>query len=122
MKRMRIAAGVTVAAVVVTGSAFAAKQAVAPKKVTVSATEYAFKWSAPKTVRKNQKLVVTLANKGTEVHDLKFFGVTPKSKFIPGGARTTFTVTFKKTGRVQFICTIGEHAIKGMRGVLVVKP
>lgn len=122
MKRMRVAAGVTVAAVVVTGSAFGAKQALAPKKVTVTATEYAFKWSALKTVRKNQKLVVTLKNGGTEVHDLKFFGVAPKSKFIAGGGKTTFTVTFKKTGRVQFICTIGEHAIKGMRGVLVVKP
>jgi len=123
MKRMQVvAAGVTVAAVAVTGSAFAAKQVLAPKKVTVTGTEYAYKWSVPKTVRKNQKLVVTLVNRGSEVHDLKFFGVTPKSRFLAPGGRQTFTVLFKKTGRVQYLCTIGEHAIKGMQGVLVVKP
>lgn len=123
MNRMRIAvAGAAVTAVAVTGSAFSAVQLLAPKKVTVAATEYSYKFSAPQTVRKNQKLVVTLVNKGSEVHDLKFFGVAPKSKFIPGGARTTFTVVFKKTGRFQYLCTIGEHALKGMRGVLLVKP
>lgn len=122
MNRIRvIIAGVAIAAVAVTGSALAAVQVLAPKKFTVSATEYAYKFSAPKTAQKNQKVVITLINKGTEVHDLKFFGVAPKSKFIPGGARTTFTVVFKRTGRFQYLCTIGEHALKGMRGVFLVK-
>jgi plastocyanin len=49
-------------------------------------------------------------------------GVTPKARFIPAGGRTTFTVVFKRTGRFQYVCTIGEHAIKGMQGVFVVKP
>lgn len=123
MNRIRVVAALAaVAAVGVTGSSLAAEQVLAPKKVTIIMTEYGFKWSAPKTVRKNQKLVVTLVNRGSEVHDLKFNGVTPKSRFLPGGGRQTFTVVFKKTGRVQYVCTIGEHAIKGMLGVLVVKP
>lgn len=121
MKRIWIGAA-CLAAAAATGSAFAATQVLAPKKITVSATEYAYKFSTTKTARKNQKVVITLVNKGTEVHDLKFIGVTPKAKFIPAGGRTTFTVVFKRTGRFQYVCTIGEHAIKGMQGIFVVKP
>ena len=66
--------GALVAAVAVTGSAVAAVQVLAPKKITVSATEYAYKFSTTKTARKNQKVVITLVNRGTEVHDLKFNG------------------------------------------------
>lgn len=121
MKRVWLAV-LCLAAVAVTGSAFAASHVLAPKKITVSATEYAYKFSTTKTARKNQKVVITLVNKGSEVHDLKFVGVAPKARFIPGGGRTTFTVVFKRTGRFQYVCTIGEHAIKGMQGVFVVKP
>lgn len=122
MNRIRlVVAGALVLALAVAGSAVAASKVLAPKKVTVTATEYAFKFSAPATAKKGQKVVVTLANKGSEVHDLKFAGVNPKSKFIAAGQKTTFTVVFKKAGRYQYICTIGEHALKGMRGVFVVK-
>ncbi len=121
MNRIRlVVAGAFVVALAVAGSAVAASKVLAPKKVSVSATEYAFKFSAT-TAKKNQKVVVTLLNKGSEVHDLKFAGVNPKSKFIPANAKTTFTVVFKKPGRYQYVCTIGEHALKGMRGVFVVK-
>ena len=125
MKRIRLAvagvAGVAVASVAVTGSALATADALAPKKFTVSATEYRFKFVPLATARKNQKVVVTLVNRGSEVHDLKFQGIAPKSRFIPAGGRSTFTVVFKKAGRYKYVCTIGEHAIKGMQGVFIVK-
>ena len=113
-------ASIGVGAVFVTGSALATTDVLAPKVVRVKATEYAYAFSS-KTAKKGQKVRIVMKNAGTEVHDLKFTGVAPKSKFIPGGASTTFTVVFKKTGRYQYVCTIGEHAIKGMMGVFIVK-
>lgn len=118
--RLLVVGAVALAAVVLAGSALA-KSMLLPKPVKVIATEYKYKFSSG-FARKNQKVVITLKNAGSEVHDLKFIGVAPKSKFIPGGATTKFTVVFKKTGRFQYICTIGEHALKGMRGTFIVKP
>lgn len=121
MNRIRLAvAGAAVAVAVVTGSAVAAIQAIPSKKVSVKATEYAYKFSSLRSAP-GQTVIFALKNAGTEVHDLKFQGVPPKSRFIPGGASTTFKVTFRKRGRYQFFCTIGEHALKGMRGTWFVK-
>jgi plastocyanin len=119
--RMRLAllAVVAVASVAVAGSAFAARTATAPQKVTVTATEYHF--AMAKKTFKVGKVVFTLQNKGTEVHDFKVNGKTPKSRFLAPGQKQTFTINFTKAGRYQFLCTIGEHAIKGMQGVLIIK-
>ena len=74
-----------------------------------------------RTVKKGGKVIFTISNKGTEVHDFKVIGKIPKSRFIAGGQKTTLTLTFKKAGTYQYVCTIGEHAIKGMQGTLIVK-
>ena len=119
--RMRLAllGVVAVAAVAVAGSALAAQKVVKPQKVSVVATEYNF--AIPKKTFKVGKVSFTLINRGTEVHDFKVQGKTPKSRFLTGGQRQTFTINFTKPGRYQYLCTIGEHAIKGMQGVLIIK-
>ena len=113
-------AGATVVAVAVGGYAHGASAVILPQKVTVAASEYHFALSK-RTVKKGGKVIFTISNKGTEVHDFKVIGKIPKSRFIAGGQRTTLTLTFKKAGRYQYVCTIGEHAIKGMQGTLIVK-
>ncbi len=113
-------AGATVVAVAVGGYAHGASAVILPQKVTVAASEYHFALSK-RTVKKGGKVIFTISNKGTEVHDFKVVGKIPKSRFIAGGQRTTLTLTFKKAGTYQYVCTIGEHAIKGMQGTLIVK-
>jgi plastocyanin len=119
--RMRLAllGVVAVAAVAVAGSALAAQDAVKPQKVGVVGTEYHF--AVTKKTLKVGKVAFTFSNKGTEVHDFKVVGKTPKSRFLAAGQKQTFTINFTKPGRYQYLCTIGEHAIKGMQGVLIVK-
>jgi plastocyanin len=111
-------AGATVVAIAVAGFAGGASAVIAPQRVAVGATEYHFTLSKARV--KRGKVIFTIANKGTEVHDFKIIGKTPKSRFITGGQKTTLTLTFLKAGRYQYVCTIGEHAIKGMQGTLVV--
>jgi plastocyanin len=102
----------------VAGFAGGASAVIAPQRVAVGASEYHFTLSKARV--KRGKVIFTIANKGTEVHDFKIIGKTPKSRFITGGQKTTLTLTFLKAGRYQYVCTIGEHAIKGMQGTLVV--
>ena len=98
----------------------AASAVILPQKVAVAASEYHFALSK-RTVKKGGKVIFTISNKGTEVHDFKVVGKIPKYRFIAGGQKTTLTLTFKKAGTYQYVCTIGEHAIKGMQGTLIVK-
>jgi len=119
MKRMRLALlGLAAVAVAASGTALA-KSAATPQKITIGATEYAFAMSK-KTVKKGT-VTFTLLNKGDEPHDFKVQGKTPKSRILAGGQRQTFSIKFPKAGRYQYVCTIGEHALKGMQGVLIVK-
>ncbi len=122
MNRMRLALmGVAaLVTVVVAGTALAAHAVTRPpQKVTVGATEYAFALSK-KTVRTGV-VSFTVINKGSEVHDFKVNGKIPKSRFLAVGTRQTIKINFKKPGRYQYLCTIGEHAVRGMQGVLIVK-
>jgi plastocyanin len=118
---MKVVAGSLVAAVAVVGagSAYAAQQATKPQRTTVGMTEYAF--AIPKKTFKVGKVTFALVNKGDEVHDFKVNGKTPKSRFLAKGGKQTLTINFTKAGRYQYVCTIGEHAIKGMMGVLVIR-
>lgn len=123
--RLILAAVVAVTALVLPNAALArqaqgATSTVLATKLTATGGEYFFKLST-KTVKKGVPITISFLNKGTEVHDLKFNRYTPKSRFLAPGQRQTFKVTFKKAGKVQYLCTIGEHALKGMQGVLTVK-
>jgi plastocyanin len=121
MKGMRVAvvALVALATVAITGSAFATRDAVKPQRVTVTATEYHF--AMAKKTFKRGTVTFTLRNAGTEVHDFKVSGKSPKSRYLAPGQKQTFKIKFTKAGRYPFLCTIGEHALKGMRGVLIIK-
>jgi plastocyanin len=122
MNRTRVAlvgAALTVA-VGVPGSALTAPAAKPkPQKVVVRATEYHF--ALTKRVVKRGVVSFTVLNQGSEVHDFKVNGKVPKSRFLAAGTRQTIKIRFTKPGRYQYLCTIGEHAVRGMQGVLIVK-
>jgi len=76
-------------------------------------TKTVLKGAAPLTV------AFAVTNKGKLKHDFKIAGA--KTRLIAPGAARTLVVTFAKTGRYQYICTVLGHAAAGMKGTLVVK-
>jgi uncharacterized cupredoxin-like copper-binding protein len=60
-----------------------------------------------------------VANRGKLRHDFKIAG--KKTPLLASGKRATLKVTFKKSGRFPFLCTVPGHAAGGMKGTFVVK-
>jgi plastocyanin len=88
-------------------------------RLTVTGGEYYFKASKSRVPRGT--VYVTFVNAGSEPHDLKFTGKTPATRVLLPGTKQTIKLVFKKRGRYMFQCTIGEHALNGMTGTLVVR-
>lgn len=88
-------------------------------RVTVTGGEYYFKLSRAKVPRGT--VYVSFVNAGSEPHDLKFLGKTPMTRQLLPGTKQTIKLVFKKRGRYTYLCTIGEHALNGMTGTLVVR-
>jgi len=100
--------------------------------ITVTAgkpSEFAFTLSA-KSV-KHGTVTFKVVNKGILPHTLKFCSsnkgtITPNAcagKGTPqilAGKSGTLTITFRKAGKYEYICTIPAHAQNGMKGVLTV--
>jgi uncharacterized cupredoxin-like copper-binding protein len=106
----------TVAAVAVAVSAWAAT----PQNVTVTAgkpSEFKFTLSK-KTVKKGVPVVFKVTNKGAIGHDFKVNG--KKTKELAAGKTATIRVTFAKTGKFAFLCTLPTHATAGMKGTITV--
>jgi plastocyanin len=107
-------------AVGVSGTASAGRStSTATTRLTATGGEYYFKLSRARVPRGT--VYVTFVNAGSESHDLKFTGRSPMTKVLPPGAKQTIKLVFKKRGRYAFLCTVGEHALKGMQGTLVVR-
>jgi plastocyanin len=91
----------------------------ATTRLTVTGGEYYFKLSRASVPRGT--VYVTFVNKGSESHDLKFTGRAPRTNVLAPNAKQTIKLVFKKPGRYAFLCTVGEHALMGMQGTLVVR-
>lgn len=105
-----------VAIVAVAVSAWAAT----PQNVTVTAakpTEFKFTLSK-KTVKKGVPVVFKVTNKGTIKHDFKVS--TKKTIALAPGKTATLRVTFAKTGKFTYLCTLPGHGPGGMKGTLTV--
>ena len=111
-----LAAAVSLVAAV---SAFGGGAAVTPTTVNVTAGkpgEFSFTLSK-KTVKK-KVTVFKVTNKGSVSHDFKIAG--KKTASIKAGKTATLRVTFTKTGKFAFLCTLPGHAAGGMKGTLTV--
>ena len=87
--------------------------------VTVTMTNYHFKFSKTTGYKHGVAYTFKEVNKGSAVHNLDFQGVKA-GKIIPHGKAASFTVTFKKAGKYQYICDVPRHAELGMSGTLKV--
>ena len=77
--------------------------------VTVTLTNYHFKFSKTTGYKHGVAYTFKEVNKGTAVHNLDFQGVKA-GKIISAGKTASFTVTFKKAGKYQYLCDVPRHA------------
>jgi plastocyanin len=100
------------------GSALAAPshQAVKAASVTVTATEFKFKLS--KTSAPEGKVTFVVTNKGKAAHNFKING--KKTPMIAPGKKATLIVSFAKSGKFPYLCTVPGHAAAGMKGSFTV--
>ena len=117
MKRITLALGVALAALVATASVAAAPTAA--KATTVNVTMKEFKFILSKKTVPHGKVTFKVVNKGTIGHDFAIGG--KKTRLIGPGKTARVTVTFHKKGRFPYLCTVPGHAQAGMKGVFTVR-
>jgi len=86
--------------------------------MTVLMYDFRFKLSKPSLAV--GKVTIILKNKGHSIHNFVVTGVK-SSPFLAPGTQKTYTITFKKKGKFNYVCTVPRHAELGMNGTLLVK-
>jgi uncharacterized cupredoxin-like copper-binding protein len=116
-----VVAAATLAALAATRDAGAAPESakVVPVKISVRAFDFGYKFSKL-SVKRGTTVIFTVKNTGDLPHDISFKGYK-KTPHVAPGKSTTLKITFKKKGRVQYLCTVPRHAEQGMAGAFVVK-
>jgi uncharacterized cupredoxin-like copper-binding protein len=114
MKRLTIVAG-AVAILAIAPLATAHTNATA---VQVKGSEFFFKLST-KSIATPGTVTFTFKNVGHVLHDFKIDG--KKTPLIQPGKTARLVVTFKKTGKYPYLCTVPGHAAAGMKGVFTVR-
>ena len=87
--------------------------------VTVTMTNYHFKFSKTTGYKHGVAYTFKEVNKGSAPHNLDFQGVKAGTIIGPGKTKS-FIVTFKRAGRFQYLCDVPRHAELGMAGTLKV--
>ena len=119
MKKLITIAAVSVAVLAPAGLASARTDASArPTAISVSGKEFSFHLSKT-SIPKPGTVTFTFRNAGTMKHDFDIGG--KKTPLIGPGKTAKLTVTFHKTGRFSYRCTVPGHAQAGMKGVFTVR-
>jgi uncharacterized cupredoxin-like copper-binding protein len=114
-------AGVSVAGIGIAhaaGSGADGTQATTPVKVTVTMSDFRFRLSKT-SVPRGRPVIFTIINRGPTPHDFDLTG-TRGTAIIAAGRRTTQRVTFRRAGRIRYVCTVPRHIQFGMFGRLTV--
>jgi uncharacterized cupredoxin-like copper-binding protein len=116
-----IVAAVSIAALTPAGLASArthspARAAATP--ISVRGKEFSFRLSKT-SIPKPETVTFSFHNVGTMQHDFDIGG--KKTRLIAPGKTAKLTVTFHKTGRFNYLCTVPGHAQAGMKGVFTVR-
>ncbi|HEY6068138.1 MAG TPA: cupredoxin domain-containing protein, partial [Gaiellaceae bacterium] len=105
MRRITLALGVALAALVVAAPVGARSSAASATTVTVTMKEFKFTLSKAKVP--HGVVTFKLVNKGKLPHDFKIAG--KKSKLIQPGKSGKLVVTLKE-GKLAYVCTVPGHA------------
>lgn len=90
------------------------------KEITVSGSEFSFSPSTI-TVKAGEKVKLTFMNTGKAPHDLMIKEIGKGTKTISGGQSDTIEFTAPNSGTLSFFCSVGNHAEKGMMGMMKVE-
>jgi uncharacterized cupredoxin-like copper-binding protein len=112
---------VLVGSLLVAGAS-ARTQATAAKTVTVTMTDFHFKFTVPKgqVIKHGVFVTFKVVNKGDAIHNFDLQGIKA-SKISSPGKTSSIRVKFKKAGKYAYICDVPRHAELGMAGKLTVK-
>jgi uncharacterized cupredoxin-like copper-binding protein len=91
----------------------------AAKVVKVTATDFHFKLSL-KTFKKGTPYKFVFTNKGAALHNFDIQGLKA-TKVIAHNKTASFTVTFKKAKKYQYVCDVPRHIELGMAGFITVR-
>jgi uncharacterized cupredoxin-like copper-binding protein len=86
--------------------------------IQVNGGEFFFRLSTKSTL-KPAKVTFVFKNVGHVAHDFTINGKT--TPLIQPGKTAKLLVTFKKTGKYPYLCTVPGHAAAGMKGVFTVR-
>jgi plastocyanin len=117
-------------AAVAAALAWAAGAGAAPSahraSTAVGVGEREFRISVYRPVVAPGALRLNVTNRGEDVHDLGVLDGRGRqlatSGEIGAGARATIRVTLRRTGTYRLLCTRNDHAARGMRARLRVRP
>ena len=87
--------------------------------VRVDARDFAFKLSR-RAVPVGSTVRFVVRNRGQAKH--RFVVNRKRTKALARGTSQTLTVRFPRTGSFRFLCTVGNHARRGMKGTFSVSP
>lgn len=93
---------------------------VAAKQLTVDSSEFKFDVTSI-TLKKGEKVKLTLTNSGQMPHDFVVDELNVKTKTIKNGESDTIEFTPDKAGSFEFYCSVGSHRAKGMKGTVIVE-
>lgn len=87
--------------------------------VTVTMTDYHFKLSKTTGYKRGVAYTFKAINKGAAFHNFDIQGLKA-TKVVTHGHSSSFTITFKKAKKYQYICDVPRHAELGMAGFIKV--
>lgn len=94
-------------------------QASETKEFTVTARNFSFS-PATISVKRGDRVKIVLRN--TEgFHDWKIDALNAATKRINAGAEDAMEFTADTAGTFEYYCSVGDHRVKGMKGVLIVE-
>jgi len=88
------------------------------REIVVEGGNYYFENSTI-NVEQGETVRIVLDNVGG-LHDLRIPSQEVGTDQINGGQTDSFTVSFDETGSYEFICSVGNHAARGMIGTIEV--
>ncbi len=117
MMKAAVVAVLTVAVTFVVASVALARPS-ATTVAVVAGKPSELKFTLSKKSLPKGQATFAVTNKGTLEHDFKIAG--KKTALIKKGKKATLKVTFTKSGKYPYLCTVKGHAAGGMKGTLTV--
>src|SRR5690606_611744 len=92
----------------------------APREITIVLSDFKFE-PAEITVKRGERVRLTLQNKGTVAHDWTVRDLNLASPRVQPGQTATYEFTVDRVGTFTSVCVEAGHEALGMTGRLIVE-